>query len=338
MLALLCATTVLIVVPAESARAGSGEVAALQVAMRALGLYPHAVDGISGAWTVEAVRTFQGRKGLRIDGVAGRETRRALGRRGMPALGSRPMRRGNRGWDVAALQYLLDARGFGQGGLDGGFGASTEGAVREFQRTAGLAVDGVAGQAVLGALRRSRDYATSDPVRFLAPVPGPSTDGFGFVSGRWHNGIDYPGATGDAVGAAGRGVVVFAGWNNLGYGNLVVVRHRLGYETWYAHLSAVDAWPGQAVVGGTHIGHVGSTGFSTGPHLHFEARRFGTPLDPAPRLLAAAASSAAGTPTAGEPKSRAGKSKRRRRRCRPNADVRGGRNLEPARARLNRCP
>jgi murein DD-endopeptidase MepM/ murein hydrolase activator NlpD len=334
---MLCAAALVAVVPAERAHAGSGEVAALQVAMRALGLYPHTVDGISGPWTVEAVRSFQSRRGLTADGVAGAETRRALGRRGGPDLGSRPMRPGQRGWDVAALQYLLDVRGFGQGGLDGGFGANTEGAVREFQRSAGLAVDGVAGPAVLEALRRSQNYAVSDPVRFLAPVPGPSTDGFGFVHGRRHNGIDYPGATGDSVTAAGRGVVSFAGWNHLGYGNLVVIRHRLGYETWYAHLSAVDASPGQPVVGGTHIGHVGSTGYSTGPHLHFEARRFGTPLDPAPRLLAAAASASATAAPVAEHSSKRAKSKGRR-RCRPNADVLGGRHLEPARARIDRCP
>jgi murein DD-endopeptidase MepM/ murein hydrolase activator NlpD len=63
------------------------------------------------------------------------------------------------------------------------------------------------------------------------------------------------------------------------------VRHRLGFQTWYAHLSQIAALPGQAVVGGTRIGYVGATGHATGPHLHFEVRHYGVPIDPLPRLL-----------------------------------------------------
>jgi murein DD-endopeptidase MepM/ murein hydrolase activator NlpD len=87
------------------------------------------------------------------------------------------------------------------------------------------------------------------------------------------------------VGAAGRGTVVSAGWNSGGYGNLIVIQHRLGFQTWYAHLSAVHVRAGQGVGGGTRIGSVGSTGASTGPHLHFEVRHNGTPINPAPYLL-----------------------------------------------------
>jgi murein DD-endopeptidase MepM/ murein hydrolase activator NlpD len=87
------------------------------------------------------------------------------------------------------------------------------------------------------------------------------------------------------VGAAGVGVVTFAGWNSGGYGNLVIVRHRLGFETWYAHLSRIAATRGEAVSGGTLIGYVGSTGYATGPHLHFEAHHDGIAFDPVPLLL-----------------------------------------------------
>jgi murein DD-endopeptidase MepM/ murein hydrolase activator NlpD len=66
----------------------------------------------------------------------------------------------------------------------------------------------------------------------------------------------------------------------------VVVRHRLGYETYYAHLSAISVAVGQAVAGGTRIGLVGATGDATGPHLHFEVRHNGIPIDPVPLLLA----------------------------------------------------
>ena len=137
MLPFLVAAVAVVAGPAANARAGSADVAALQVAMRALGLYPHPVDGITGPWTVGAVRSFQASHGLAVDGVAGPETLRALGRRGRPPLGSRPMRVGNRGFDVAALQFLLNSRGFGPGGLDGGFGPNTAAAVRRFQAPPG---------------------------------------------------------------------------------------------------------------------------------------------------------------------------------------------------------
>jgi murein DD-endopeptidase MepM/ murein hydrolase activator NlpD len=203
------------------------------------------------------------------------------------------MHKGQRGWDVAALQFLLASRGYGAGGYDGGFGPNTDAAVRRYQSSAGLTVDGVAGSATLRALRHRRVYSTTtgDPVRFLRPLSAPITDGFGWVSGRRHTGLDLPAAYGRRVGAAGRGHVGFAGWNSGGYGNLMVVRHRLGFETWYAHQSRIAVRAGQAVAGGSRIGWVGSTGHSTGPHLHFEVRLNGTPIDPAPRLLGSFAAS-----------------------------------------------
>ena len=109
------------------------------------------------------------------------------------------------------------------------------------------------------------------------------------AGGGQHQGIDFPVAGGTRVGAAGRGVVRFAGWNTGGYGNLVIIQHRLGFQTWYAHLSRETSYPGEVVTGGTRIGYVGSTGHSTGPHLHFEVRLNGNPINPMPRLLGRAA-------------------------------------------------
>src|SRR5215210_8700815 len=239
-----------------AADASRANVAALQVAMRALGLYGSTVDGIAGPLTRGAVRTYQRRHRLQVDGIAGPRTRRALGRRGGPRLGSRAMHKGTRGWDVASLQFLLSSRGYGPGGFDGGFGPNTEAAVRRYQSAAGLAVDGVAGPATLGALRHRRVYSTpGDPVRFLRPISATITDGFGWVGGRRHTGLDMPAAYGRRVGAAGRGRVSFAGWNSGGYGNLVIIRHRLGFESWYAHLSTVAVSPGQGVAGGTTVGY-----------------------------------------------------------------------------------
>ncbi|HEY8584269.1 MAG TPA: peptidoglycan-binding protein, partial [Capillimicrobium sp.] len=139
---------------APAARAASADVAALQVALTAVGARPGPVDGITGPLTTAAVRRFQARRDLAVDGVAGPRTRAALGRRGRPSLGARPLRAGHRGWDVAALQFLLRTRGFEPGGLDGGFGPNTAAAVRRYQSAAGLTVDGVAGPMTLGALRR----------------------------------------------------------------------------------------------------------------------------------------------------------------------------------------
>lgn len=271
-------------------------VAALQAALTALNLYGGHVDGIEGPLTRRGVAAFQRRRGLQVDGIAGPQTRRALGWRGRPRLGSRAMRLGNRGWDVAALQFLLQRAGHGPGRADGLFGPLTRGAVLRAQRAAGIGVDGLAGPVTIGSLRRGAE-PPGDPVRFLRPVRGPSGDGFGAPrgGGRRHEGLDFPVPHGTRVGAAGRGTTIYAGYNYAGYGNLVVIQHRLDFTTWYAHLSSVTSWVGERVVGGTRIGYVGSTGFSTGPHLHFEARRYNTPIDPVPRLLWAVAARSLGS-------------------------------------------
>jgi murein DD-endopeptidase MepM/ murein hydrolase activator NlpD len=165
--------------------------------------------------------------------------------------------------------------------------------VRRCQRRLGLRVDGVAGPATLRARRSGRRVrgaavrsgSVSGPVRFLRPVAGRITDGFGPRGRRPHQGVDFAALAGTPVGAAGVGVVRSAGWDGSGYGNLVVVAHRLGWETWYAHLESIAVVPGQSVTGGNLVGTVGATGNATGPHLHFESRLHGTPVDPAPRLL-----------------------------------------------------
>jgi murein DD-endopeptidase MepM/ murein hydrolase activator NlpD len=280
--------------PAQQAAASSANVAALQVALKALGLYPVGIDGVKGPFTQRGVRSFQQHRHLGVDGVAGPQTRHALGRRGRPRLGSRVMHSGQRGWDVAALQFLLQHRGFSPGGLDGGFGSGTRTALLSFQRAAGLTADGLAGNATLSALRHRSSGPTrtpTGPVRFYHPVPGPIGDPFGAPreGGRKHSGIDFPVAYGTLVEAAGVGTTVFAGYNSGGYGNLVVIQHRLGYSTWYAHLSRITTWAGEHVEGGTRIGYVGSTGHSTGPHLHFEVRINNVPVNPVPYLLAGTA-------------------------------------------------
>jgi len=328
LLALLGAIGAIALAAPATASAASADIAALQVAMTGLGLYPHPVDGISGPWTQGAVRTFQSRHGLAVDGIAGPKTRAALGRRGKPNLGVRPLKVGKRGWDVAALQFLLHERGFEPGGFDGGFGANTKSAVRRYQSAARLQVDGIAGPSTVNALRSGPVITTgspNSPVRFFRPVPGRVGDGFGWIPpGRWHTGLDFPEPAGTPIHAGGVGVVSFAGSNTGGYGNLTVISHRLGFESWYAHQSRIAVSVGQSVSGGQTIGYVGSTGHSTGPHLHFEVRHFGTPVDPTPYLL-------------GYRAARRAHASGRRHKCRPNADARG-RGADPLTARLDRCP
>src|SRR3954452_20960285 len=106
---------------AFAARMGSPVIAAVQVALRAKGLYSGTVDGFAGAGTRTGVRALQRRAGIAVDGVPGPQTLSALGRRGRPRLGSRVLSSGRNGFDVAELQFLLAWRGFPSAAIDGGF-------------------------------------------------------------------------------------------------------------------------------------------------------------------------------------------------------------------------
>ena len=118
------------------------------------------------------------------------------------------------------------------------------------------------------------------------PLRGPITSRFGlrvhplFRLRQFHQGVDISAPTGTPVRAALDGSVLFAGWFG-GYGKLVVIDHGEGISTLYGHLSAILVKPGQPIARGDMLGRVGSTGYSTGPHLHFEVRQNGRPIDPA---------------------------------------------------------
>jgi hypothetical protein len=148
-----CLTAVLLL-PA-SASAGAPDVAALQVALRIHRTYSGGIDGIFGPETRTAVRRFQRSEGLAVDGDAGPRTRAAFGRFARHRLGSRLIRSGRFGWDVAALQYLLVRCGFSVGAIDGFFGPRTRTVVVRYQHRTRLFVDGVAGAATIAGLRRA---------------------------------------------------------------------------------------------------------------------------------------------------------------------------------------
>lgn len=221
-------------------------------------------------------------------------------------------------------QLLSEARPTGGGGIDGGFAGDTfkqmldealadrmsgaggfgmaamfqstlDGSAKGAELAPGLA-PGVHGPALPFA---AMPVSIPDPTnlgpevngapRFAMPVTGRATSGYGtridpiHHTHSMHNGFDFAAKTGTQVGAARGGEITHAGPAGT-YGNLVIVRHEDGFETRYAHLSEVRVQKGQRVETGQDIGAVGSTGHSTGPHLHFEIRKEGKALDPQPYL------------------------------------------------------
>ena len=115
---------------------------------------------------------------------------------------------------------------------------------------------------------------------FSIPVKGVVTSHYGYRSGRYHNGIDLALKIGDTVYAAFSGKIRYAKYNDGGFGNLVIIRHNNGLETFYAHLSKHLVVPNQDIKSGDPIGLGGNTGRSFGPHLHFEVRFYDGPINP----------------------------------------------------------
>jgi murein DD-endopeptidase MepM/ murein hydrolase activator NlpD len=122
---------------------------------------------------------------------------------------------------------------------------------------------------------------------FVEPVPGHEINSkFGLRrlggerGARQHKGVDIAAPKGTSVLASAEGRVLRIGYDRSGYGNFIEVRHPNGLTTLYAHLSRIDVASGDEVASGSRIGLVGSTGYSTGPHLHFEVRRDGAQVNP----------------------------------------------------------
>lgn len=138
-------------------------------------------------------------------------------------------------------------------------------------------------QRLMAAQQRDRIQGTG---QLSYPSDGVITSGFGMrvhpILGyrRFHAGIDFGGAHGSSIRAANDGTVIFAGWYG-GFGKAIIIDHGGSLTTLYAHTSEVYVTEGQTVQRGQPIAAVGSTGFSTGPHLHFEVRQNGNPVNPA---------------------------------------------------------
>jgi murein DD-endopeptidase MepM/ murein hydrolase activator NlpD len=138
-------------------------------------------------------------------------------------------------------------------------------------------------------IRSAAKQAGTKPSRLVRPVAGAISSGFGervhpiLGTSRMHNGVDMNAAQSDPIKAAASGKVILSGVKG-GFGNTVMIDHGGGMVTLYAHQSKLGVSVGQKVEAGQMIGYIGSTGLSTGPHLHFEVRINGTPRNPAKYL------------------------------------------------------
>jgi LysM repeat protein len=150
--------------------AGNPQIAGLQVALRAHGLYLAQIDGIAGPRTAAAVHAFQHRHGLPY-GVANARMRAALGPLGRPLFGTRTLKHGDFGWDVSVLQFLLTRRGVYSGALDGYMGKETTAALKRYQRAMHLRADAVVGPRTLSAIvRRDAVPVRTHPVTVSSTV------------------------------------------------------------------------------------------------------------------------------------------------------------------------
>ncbi len=222
-----------------------------------------------------------------------------------PTGSGQVLRPGAHGALVKTLQRALRAHGI-RVPVDGTFGASTRAGVRALQRRMRVRPTGIADQAVLrrlgvsvrtvadaGGRAGGRDadgsfdeYPVPEPndttpsaAGFIWPANGMVSSPFGPRWGRMHEGLDIAGPVGRPIRAARAGVVVSARGAD-GYGNLIVIAHGNDQTTRYAHLSRFAVAKGDRVTLGQVIGRMGSTGNSTGSHLHFEVRVHGAERDP----------------------------------------------------------
>jgi murein DD-endopeptidase MepM/ murein hydrolase activator NlpD len=198
-------------------------------------------------------------------------------------------------------RLLAEARPQG-GGIDGGFAGDTFKQMLDEAVADKMSAAGGVGMAAMFA--KQLGGSGTSPTKQVGPldlgpqlegmpqlampVRGVLTSGYGYrpdpvLKVNIHPGVDLAASMGTPVSAASGGTVTHAGPAGT-YGNLVMIKHDGGFETRYAHLSAVDVKEGQRVEAGQLVGKVGSTGYSTGPHLHFEVRKDGKAMDPSPLL------------------------------------------------------
>ncbi|MDP8909101.1 MAG: peptidoglycan DD-metalloendopeptidase family protein [Chloroflexota bacterium] len=250
-------------------------------------------DGLFGRQTQAAVLALQAERGLVRDGIVGYETWLALFDLGHTHAGTghqhgqvfnfsvRSVSASERAQYPGAKAMLVVNDQRAAGGKRPGKAGRSEGG-----QAAAAASTGGAPAAAAASTGASQPVVYACGSGGLAtPVNGVITSRFGEDRGTHsHSGLDIAAPTGTPVVAAACGLVSEAGWSDGGYGNLVCIGHTEAVATCYAHLSGVATAVGAYVEKGQVIGYVGSTGNSTGPHLHFEVRENGVPRDPEPYL------------------------------------------------------
>jgi murein DD-endopeptidase MepM/ murein hydrolase activator NlpD len=279
--AVLAAAVLAAAAPAVPAASAAGTVdprlAALQITMRARLLYRGPVTGVPDGRTATATAILQQHLGVTADGVFGPQTLGRLFPPGQPVLGRRLLSVGAKGYDVALLRVELALHGFPSGKFTSLYTWRTARAVLRFQRWAGLPQTAMAGPLTARALRAP---PVVSPRHLAWPVAAPVISGYGLRGARFHGGIDIVASLGTPVGSPSAGEVVWAGWRPGGWGNAVMVAHGDGVRSLVAHLSRVDVHVGDQVRTGERLGLSGSTGDSSGPHVHFEVRVRGAYVDP----------------------------------------------------------
>jgi murein DD-endopeptidase MepM/ murein hydrolase activator NlpD len=148
-----------------------------------------------------------------------------------------------------------------------------------------LNIDSKINKQALAKNKKKRKRALNKSIKAIKgfliwPVKGQLTSRFGNRSGRHHDGIDIGARRGTSIVAAAEGKVMFAGWGPTGYGLMIIIKHKNDLTTVYAHNSHIHVHKNQMVKQGRRIASVGSTGRSTGPHLHFEVRNDSRPINP----------------------------------------------------------
>ena len=148
-----------------------------------------------------------------------------------------------------------------------------------------LNIDSNINKQALAKNKKKRKRALNKSIKAIKgfliwPVKGQLTSRFGNRSGRHHDGIDIGARRGTSIVAAAEGKVMFAGWGPTGYGLMIIIKHKNDLTTVYAHNSHIHVHKNQMVKQGRRIASVGSTGRSTGPHLHFEVRNDSRPMNP----------------------------------------------------------
>ena len=227
-------------------------------------------------------------RGVSLDGVQQGPVQKLAPQKEEPT-GFVALEKGASGAAVQTLQSQLVAlRYMSQSNMNTGpgiFGPKTEASVRRFQQAEGLSVTGKVNQATHDSLRTASPREPS--AGFIHPTTSTHvTSPYGMrthpISGvkKMHKGVDFAGSTGSPVYAVADGTVTVSGWEAGGYGNWIELEHDNGTRTRYAHLSSKTVSQGAHVSQGQTIGAVGSTGGSTGPHLHFEVRIGGNAVDP----------------------------------------------------------